>query len=266
LHKAGLGFNNTIMDTPLATPLKQFTLRASLFFSLIFTFLAATGQEFITPFEAGVAASQEVYVVKENGERLEGKARVVMTSGRGIKYITLTLSNGEKARFNATELREIGFKNNNFTRVLSSLEQTESLKKIVKADWKQIHNQEYLVYSKVTLPSGKAAMMQLINPGFDSRVQVYYSLGSRKTSGIGIPVGGGAIAPTQLKLTGGLQRAYWVSKDNGEVFKLKRGNYNKKRFLRLFGDSPKMLEAFSRPYRFKDFDKHVFFYDQMGRN
>ncbi|HYC84470.1 MAG TPA: hypothetical protein VEB86_04575, partial [Chryseosolibacter sp.] len=209
--------------------------------------------------------SQSVYIVKADGETLEGKTRLVVSTSRGIKTISVVLPSGELAKFTASEIQEVGFRNNALTRAQSTNDQASSLKKILKADWNQIYKQEYIVYSRVILPSGKPVLMQQLNPGFDTRIKVYYSLGSRKTSGIGIPLANaGPIAPASIKLTGGRQRAYWVSKDDGKVFKLRRGNYNKKNFKSLFGDSAGM-DAIRRPYRFKQFPAHVFFYDEIQK-
>jgi len=47
------------------------------------------------------------------------------------------------------------------------------------------------------------------------------------------------------------------------MLKIRRGNYNKKKFNQLFEDLSSMKEEFHRPYRFKKFSLHVFTYDQM---
>jgi len=229
---------------------------------LLYPLTSINAQRFITPFEIGAVPSLTCYVIKENGEKIEGKTRSMFITGRGLKSITLRLPSGDKVKFRANELREIAFKNNNLSKAISTIEQSASIRKATEANWDQIYEQEYIFYEKVKLPSGKYVMMQMINPDFSSRIKVYYSLGSRKTSGIGIPVAGGA---TTLKLTGGRQRAYWVSKDNGNVFKIKRSSYNKKKFTRLFGDSPEMLETYSRPYRFAELSQHIYHYEKLNK-
>lgn len=221
-------------------------------------------QQFITPYESEFVPSQQAYIIKENGEQVTGRIRAIVSLGRGIKSVTIMLTTGEKIKFRANEIQELAIRNNGLTKAISTVEQSASIRKAVEADWNQIYEQEYIAYEKVKLPSGKHAMMQKINPGFDSRIKVYYSQGSRKTSGIGVPVGGPA-SPFTLKLTGGRQRAYWVSKDNGKVFKVKRGSYNKKKFRRLFGDSSEMLETYGRPYRFSEFSEHVSVYDKLNQ-
>jgi hypothetical protein len=227
--------------------------------TVLFCCTQSFAQEFITPFEAGGITAQECIVIKDNGEQIEGKMRWAFGTGRGLKSVKLLLPSGEKVTFKASELRELAFKNNTLTKIISTAEQSASIRKASEANWEQIYNQEYIRYQRATLPSGKSVMMQMINPEFSSRIQVYYSQGSTKTSGIGVPLAAGT-----MKLTGGRQRAYWVSKDNGKVFKLRRGGYNKKKFERLFGDSPEMLKAYGRPYRFSEFSEHVYVYDKLN--
>jgi hypothetical protein len=227
---------------------------------ILFGYTQTFSQEFITPFEAGGITAQKCIVIKENGEQIEGKMRWAFGTGRGLKTVKLLLPSGEKVTFKASELRELTFKNNTLTKIISTAEQSASIRKASEANWEQIYNQEYIRYNKATLPSGKSVMMQMINPDFSSRIQVYFSQGSSKTSGIGVPLAGGT-----LKITGGRQRAYWVSKDNGKVFKLRRGGYNKKKFERLFGDSPEMLKTYGRPYRFSEFSEHVYMYDKLNK-
>ena len=259
-------FNHYNMNTPiLINPIRP-VYRFALLSGLVLLSVVGKTQEFITPYGPGITPARECYVVTLNGERIEGKLRMAVALGRGIKSVTMMLPSGKKRKFTADQIREIGFKNNDLTRVISTVEQSASIRKAAETNWEQIYQQEYIVYSQVTLPSGKHTMMQLINPGFDSAIQVYYSLGSRKTSGIGIPAPSAPFLPNTIKLTGGRQRAYWVSKDHGQVIKVKRGNYNKKKFTKLFGDRPEMFQTFGRPYRFEDFNKHVFFYDQLKHN
>lgn len=167
--------------------------------------------------------------------------------------------------FNANEIVEIGFKNDALVKAIVITDRSESIKKLAMTDWDKLINPDYIVYRSVFLPKGnRKVLMQILNPEFDSKVEVFYSQGSRKTSGISLPVS--LIAPVnsdkKLKLTGGLQRAYWVSKNKEKVIKVKRGNYNKKKFMKLFGDNPLMKHEFKRPYRIKNFAQHVFFYDQ----
>jgi len=256
-----LPFDNGKRHPPMKNTFTH--VKAILLIGLFSLSISTRAQKFITPFEAGAVPSLDCYIIKEDGERVEGRTRSIFVTGRGIRYVTLRLPSGEKVKFLATEMRELAFKNNGLTKVISTAEQSASLRKASDANWDQIYGQDYILYEKVKLPSGKFVMMQMINPGFDSRIKVYYSLGSRKTSGVGIP--GPGIAPVTIKITGGRQRAYWVSKDNGAVFKIKRGSYNKKKFTRLFGDSPQMLETYGRPYRFSEFSEHVYMYDKLNK-
>lgn len=92
--------------------------------------------------------------------------------------------------------------------------------------------------------------MQLLNPGFDTKLKVYDlpNAKSGETSIGGIAVGGD-------KAT-----AYLVVK-NGESLKITKKKYKKQDFKLLFSDCPKILE--NNEPNFKEFATHVFFYDQL---
>jgi hypothetical protein len=226
-------------------------------------------QEFLVPYEGGIPPSLNCYAITTQGDSITGKAVFGWGTARGIRTMTIVTDAGEKIKFNASELSRFGFKNNGLVKTISVVERSVSLKKINTTNWKQIFNREYIVYERVLLPSGKRyVLMQKLNPGFDSKIKVFYSNGSRKTSGIGLPalptVSVGPIRGNRIMLTGDMQRVYWISKNNGNVFKVKKGRYNKKKFKSIFGDVPEMLETFHRPYRLKNFPEHVFFYDQLS--
>jgi hypothetical protein len=225
-------------------------------------------QEFVQPYEDEIPLSFDCYAVTNQGDSVVGKPVLVIGMARGIRKITLITSEGEKKVFRADELTKLGFKNNGVVNTFSIIERSSSIKKIATTNWKQIFNREYIVFQHTLLPSGKRhVMMQILNPGFDTRIKVFYSNGSRKTFGVRVPLPPsmkiGPMTSNGLRLTGGMQRVYWISKNNDKVYKVKKGRYNKKTFLKIFGDSPEMTDAFNRPYRFKNFPEHVFYYDRL---
>jgi hypothetical protein len=229
----------------------------------------AFSQEFLVPYEGGIPPSLDCYAITIQGDSIAGKPVFALGTARGIRTITIVTATGEKIKCNASQLSRFGFKSNGLIKTISVVERSVSLKKINTTNWKQIFNREYIVYERALLPSGKRyVMMQTLNPGFDSKIKVFYSNGSRKTSGIGLPVlptvNVGPMQGNRIILTGDMQRVYWISKNNGNVYKVKKGRYNKKKFKNIFGDIPEMLEAFHRPYRLKNFPEHVFFYDQLA--
>jgi hypothetical protein len=231
--------------------------------SIIVTFTSILkGQEFIQPFEESIPPSANCYVIKLNGEKIEGKMIFGVSGPRGLTSIKIATSKGETIRLTAKEMKAVAFRSNKLTTAVAVLNRTESIKKASQTDWREIFDRDYIVYEQVLLPSGKKyAMMQLLNPGFDSKIRVYYSVGSSKTTGISMPFPG-LPGPASVQLTGGLPRAYWVTKDNGKAMKLRKGNYNKRHFKKLFGDCEYMNESFSRPFKFKEFPLHVLQYDR----
>lgn len=98
----------------------------------------------------------------------------------------------------------------------------------------------YLTFERVVMPkNGKFKFLQLLNPGFDSRVKVYY-----KYSGEGKPPN------------------YYYAKDGGPIEELKPKDYSSV-FNQLFGDCPAVKKAFTGGgANYDNFSVHVYVYDQ----
>jgi len=94
--------------------------------------------------------------------------------------------------------------------------------------------------------------MQLLNPGFDSKIKVFAEP-SKKTGGLN--VGG-------LQLTGGEARAYLFVKGKEKSIEVKKGSYSKN-FQELYGDCPLMISKIQgEKIRWDDVALHVFAYEQ----
>lgn len=134
-------------------------------------------------------------------------------------------------------------------------ESTESIKKIIKTDFKEIIEREYIIYEQALLPKkkDKYRLLQLLNPGFDHRIKVFQDPNAKETAGIKI---GGA------KLVGGEDKSFLVVKDGAKSEKITKGKY-KKQFQILFGDCDLASVMDNSKMKFKNFAAHVFVYDQI---
>jgi hypothetical protein len=104
----------------------------------------------------------------------------------------------------------------------------------------QIVNRGYVYFrsQSVSLKNRKKEkdyLMQLVNPSFSVVIQVYGDNMAKETGGIGV---------MGMKLTGGLDKSYYVSKA-GEVFWLKKSDFDDY-YLQLFGDSEEFLKKYPK--------------------
>ena len=97
-------------------------------------------------------------------------------------------------------------------------------------------------------------MMQLLNPGLDSKIKVYLDPNSRETNGIGF---------SGVQLTGGIDKSYLVVKGGKKAMLIKKRKYKKEAPGLLYDDCPLFAQYFAgEKFRFKDFGEHVFLFDQ----
>ena len=103
--------------------------------------------------------------------------------------------------------------------------------------------------------SSKGALLQVVNPGFDSAIRVYALPNAKE----------GVYSTGRLALFGDEASAFAVVKDGGDAFKVRKRSYRQS-FVTLFGDCEPMLDRFSRADRkFRNFAAHVYFYDKVCR-
>src|SRR5690606_21823147 len=65
-------------------------------------------------------------------------------------------------------------------------ESTETVKKLTKANFEEISNREYIIYQQARLPGKKTkyVLLQLLNPGFDSKIKVFQDPWAAETQGL----------------------------------------------------------------------------------
>ena len=122
----------------------------------------------------------------------------------------------------------------------------------------QVINRGYVYFrnQSVSLKNKKEEkqyLMQLVNPNFSVVIQVYGDNMAKETGGIGV---------MGVKVSGGLDKSYYVSKA-GEVFWLKKSEFDDN-YLRLFGDSEAFLAKYPLKKReWEDLNLYVYEYTRM---
>lgn len=206
-------------------------------------------QSLLPPLES-MPLSQNAYLSLKSGENIDGKI-IYTNSGRGINKVALKDQEGKKHEYKAADILEFGILSNGMTKLQYFNESSQSIKAMLQTDRSAVKLNDYVIYRNATLKGGKVLLLQLLNPHFDEKIQVYHAANSRKTT---------AWNKGPITLTGEKQRVYLVSKEGGPTVKVKKGSY-KKSYRKLFNDCPDMGTI--RNPKFKDFGKHIQFYTQM---
>lgn len=217
---------------------------------LLLTLSASSiAQGFITPVpDFGPLMNQQCYVIKNDGSRVEGQVKTGMLMNGYLKSFTLKMDNGEKVKFKAEEIKECGFKVGALAKIAMLDESTTSIRKMVKTDFAEMFNRDWAIFENANKHNNeKPVLIQLVNPGFDSKLKVYADPGmNAKESGAGFA------------------KSYLVVKAaTKETILVKSKSYNKQ-FGDIFGDSEQLINALPEDkIKWKEFSEHVFVYDQL---
>lgn len=193
-------------------------------------------------------------VIKKDGDTIKGTFFLINHT-ENIKKITIKDEDGVKHKFEAKQIKKVLIKINDLA-FLDALGSTTSIKDLSQTDFIKVTKSDYYIYeSAVTPKKGKIKVMQLVNFGFDSKMKVYRNPTSGETGGI--KLGG-------IKLTGGIEKSYYILRHGEEVaIEVKKGDY-KKKFYKIFTvDCPKMKDVLDgKKPDWDDFPLHVFIHNQ----
>jgi hypothetical protein len=136
---------------------------------------------------------------------------------------------------------------------LESAMSVPNLRTLMKVDFDDVINREWVFYELAMLDKkkDKPRMMQLLNPGFDSKIKVYLDPNAKETKG-------------GMLLGGGEDKSYLVLFDGDKVDTYKKKRYNKEAKNLLFKDCKVFMENYDgERFKWKNFAEHVFVYDQL---
>jgi hypothetical protein len=213
---------------------------------------SAFAQGFIAPIPS-IDARTPSYVILPSGERIDGTIPVATFINGTLRSVTLKTDDGRKLKFKAADVKVLGHKPGKLAKLAAMSEQIDNKWDLFTADWEGTMGREWVIFQQAMLPgkAAKYALMQLLNPGFDRRLQVYYDA---KAANNDDSVMGISTAPPE---------SYIVVKDGRQSVQVKKGNYNKL-FSSLFGDCSKLMEASSeKKPKFKNFAGAAYAFDHL---
>lgn len=222
-----------------------------LFGALLFFSASVSAQTFISAVSE-FQPSNECIMTLLDGTVVEGKFGSAFINNGYLSSITVKGADGSKHKHKAETVQELKVKMGFLAKMDAANEGSSSLSEAFKTDYKEIINREYIIYRQALLPKkkDKFRLMQLVNPGFDSRVQVFDDPGGKESGGI-------------AGITGGKEKSYLVVVDGKKSVKVKKGDY-KKQFGNIYQNCPELVEVIGdRKIKFWDMAAHVFAYDQL---
>lgn len=195
-------------------------------------------------------------VTMADGTEVTGKFSGGVLNMGYLDRITIKGEDGEKMKLKPEAIFRVLIKASGLAKLSMLASSSSSIKEATKRDFNDIKNRDYIIFETAQRAnkSGSLRLMQLLNPGFDSKIKVFANPNANQTTGIG--VGG-------IKITGGEDKSYLMVKGDDKAVIVRKGSY-KKNFDELFKSCPEMLRTFQgEKIQWDDVAGHVFAYDQM---
>lgn len=192
------------------------------------------------------------YVVKNDDSMVWGKSTSGMVGPNGMMSITLKDTvTGEKSKFKVVDIKEVGVSSKGglgkFETMTSALQSANSISEMVRTDYKSVLNSDFYIYRRVVDKKGKPRMLQLLNPGFETKMQVYADPKAKESNG-------GLLS----SMAEGMEESYYVARGNSSATYVQKKKY-KKSMSSVFDDCSSILDAYKPD--FSEFAAHVFYYE-----
>ncbi|MBX2800693.1 MAG: hypothetical protein KTR31_23635 [Myxococcales bacterium] len=193
----------------------------------LFLLAPAQAQQFMDPLTAPTGPTATAILT--DGSTIEGKPNAKMKGMGNIKKLKLKKADGTKVKLAPGDLQELQLTPGGLAKAASAGARMGSISSIAKSNIGASWDREYVVYLPGTLPNGKPALLQILNPHFSTTIEVFPDPAGRETGGVA--VGGVAV-------TGGVLKSYLVRKAGEEQTMLvKKGKYDNL-WDTLFADCP----------------------------
>lgn len=208
--------------------------------------------QFISPVE-NLPTPADVEITLKDGKEVVGRITSAMSMNGTLRSVTVKDAEKNKYKFKADEMKVMKVKMTELAKLEAMGEASSSLTEMLNADFEEINNREWVIYEQALLPKkkDKYALLQLLNPGFDSRIKVYQNPDANET---------GQVSLGGMALAGGEDRSYLMVKDGSKSSKVRKSSY-KKTFPEIF-EGCEALQAYQDKPRFQDFASHVFLFNK----
>lgn len=212
--------------------------------------VSASAQQFLPPIER-YSGSKPGYLVLKTGERVEFTLDDLDRKRGLIVNVAGKTADGKKFSYSAEQIQELGLTPSDYAKLASISESTRSIAKMQRNQVNESARNLVLFYNEQLDEPRREALLQLVNPGFESRIRVYNDPFAAETMGVGF---------AGVQVTGGMDKSFYV-RANGKTFRLKKKDYDKA-FVDLFSSCKGLMTKYGKDFAWRDFCYHVFMFDQ----
>ncbi|MEQ8584144.1 MAG: hypothetical protein RIC30_00445 [Marinoscillum sp.] len=232
------------------------------FFTIAFclTLFITQAQYFIPPMDnSEISIAKEAYVVTNADDTVRGRVLSATIISGQLRSFTIKEDDGNKQKFKSTDVKLLAVAPSKLSNISSAMS-VPNLSRTMKTDFSEIIDREWVYFEQALLPKkkDKYVMMQLLNPGFDSKIKVYLDPNANQT--MNVSAGG-------INLAGGEDKSYLVVYDGNKSEVYKKSSYKKDALEKLYKNCAVFTENYEgEKFIWKNFAEHIYVYDQLCTN
>ena len=194
----------------------------------------------------------QAIVTTVTGKEIKGELVASVYEARGLGSFKIKDSaTGEDIKFTSLEVKQLRVVVNHNSVMEKLGKQTKSLFGLRKGT-ENILERDYIVFDQVTYPEtkDKVLLLELINSGFSSKIQVYdHRVGTKTKDNLSF-------------FDNGEESKSYISVVNGEASFVEKKKYKALYFDKLFASCPELMAMTEKEAKFEYFSKHVFAFDK----
>jgi len=224
------------------------------------TFIAAVlcsglffSQEFLQASDT-FSHKEIVYITLADGKELQGTIHDIDRKKGLIEEIVIRDGNDKKIKLKPEDVKLMYLMPSGLDKLSKAIETVTEVNNYTDTRLNNtLLGKGYVYFENVPVMLKKkrfTMLMQLVNPSFSSKIKVYDDPRAKETTSIGI----GA-----LKVAGGIDKSYYISKDNEVAYKIEKSDY-KDIFTPLFQSCSTVYDQYKSDVSWRDLEKHVYQY------
>lgn len=212
---------------------------------------AVFSQDFIPAYDR-FSGKETSYIMLEDGSKLEGTLEDLDRKKGLIEEVVIKDANGKKITLTPDKIKAMYLMPSGFSKLSTNMDVGTKVKKWdAKYIDSEIIKKGYAYFEKAKVAIKKdqeMLLMQLLNPGFNSKIKVFHDPFAAETMRVGF---GG------MTLAGGDDKSYYVQVGDNVAKKLKKKDYDDE-YKVLYTSCPSLLKKISEKIRWTEFAQHIY--------
>lgn len=211
----------------------------------------AFSQDFIPAYDR-FSGKETSYITLENGSKIEGTLEDLDRRKGLIEEVVIKDAQGKKITLKPEQIKSMYLMPSGYSKLSTNLDVGTKIKK-----WdaqyidSEIIKKGYAYFEKAKVAIKKDQeflLMQLLNPGFSSKIKVFHDPFAAETMRIGF---------AGMTMAGGDDKSYYVQVGNFPAQKLKKKEYEDEIKV-MYAGCPTLVKKIGEKLRWPEFAQHIY--------